>query len=111
MEYITDEILDILDEFTEEEIADLCISIGKRLVHRDFCLGHLIKYGRPNRDYMYKVNNQYKGFVSLSDDCSTAVSRTEYYPFFSDDEDGYFAGLCSLADMINEAWYQINKED
>lgn len=106
VEYITDENLDILDEFDAETIADLCISIAQRLLHRNWCMGHLIQ--RPTCDYLYKVNNEHGGFVSISDDDNTGVSRTMYYPFFKDEEDGYYAGLCSLASMINEAWYNCN---
>lgn len=106
VEYINDEPFDMLDEFEADVIADLVISIAERLMHRDFCNGHLIK--RPRVDYLYKVNNKMNGFVSISDDDCTGVSRTEYYPFFKDDEDGYFAGLTSLASMINEAWYLCN---
>lgn len=106
VEYINDEPFDMLDEFEADVIADLVISIAERLMHRDFCSGHLIK--RPRVDYLYKVNNKMNGFVSISDDDCTGVSRTEYKPFFHDDEDGYFSGLCSLASMINEAWYLCN---
>ena len=110
IEYINDEPLDILDEFSAEEVADLCISIARRLIYRNFCVGHFIKFGqnRLNRDYIYKVVNELGGLVSVSDDCTTGVSRTEYKPFYKDDEDGYFIGLCSLASMINEAWYLCN---
>lgn len=107
MQYIADEPLDILDEFTEEEIADFVISIAKKLMYKDTSVGHLVKFNgnRLNKDYVYKVNNLHKGFVSISDECSTGVSRTEYYPFYHDEEDGYYTGLCCLAQMINEAWY------
>ena len=70
----------------------------------------MIKFGRPNKDYLYSINNEHKGFVSISDDCSTGVSRTEYYPFYKDDEDGWYTGLCSLAEMINEAWYHLKND-
>ena len=100
--FINDEPLDMLEEFTDEEIATEVISIAFRLLHRDFCNGHL-KKGRL--DYLYSINNGMKCFVSLSNNDCTGVSRTEYKPFYKDDEDGYFAGLCSLAQMINEAWY------
>lgn len=108
VEYINDEPLDMLDEFSAEEIADLVISIAQRLAHRDFCNGHLIKYGTPKRDYIYHVSNIHGGVVSVSDEDTTGVSRTEYYPYYKDDEDGWFTGLCSLASMLNEAWYQCN---
>ena len=107
VEYINGEPLDILDEFEADTIADLCIDIAKRLAYRDFCCGHLINRVK-HLDYLYNVNNQMKGFVSISDDDCTGVSRTEYKPFYKDDEDGYFTGLCSLASMINEAWYLCN---
>ena len=100
--FINDESLDMLDEFTDDEIATKVISIAQRLLRRDFCNGHL-KKGKI--DYLYHINNGLKGFVSLSNDDCTGVSHTEYHPFYKDDEDGYFVGLCSLAQMINEAWY------
>ena len=99
--FINDEPLDMLDEFTDDEIATEVISIANRLIHRDFCNGHLRK---GKIDYLYHVKNDLNGFVSISNDECTGVSRTCYYPFF-DDEDGFFAGLCNLAQMINEAWY------
>ena len=108
VEFINDSVFDMLDEFTDEEIADAVISIANRLMYRDFCNGHMIKFGRPNKDYLYSINNEHKGFVSISDDCSTGVSRTEYYPFYKDDEEGWYTGLCSLAEMINDAWYLCN---
>ncbi|MBR1447851.1 MAG: hypothetical protein IJ588_03765 [Prevotella sp.] len=108
--FINDEPLDMLDEFTDEEIASEVISIARRLMHRDFCNGHLTKKGHPMKDYIYSINNKYKGFVSVTnDDGETGVSRTEYKPFYTDDpEDGAFVGLCSLASMLNEAWYHCN---
>ena len=109
IEYINDENLDILDEFSADVLANEVISIAQRLMVRDFCNGHLIKHGNRNIDYLYSIDNSLKGFVSLSDDCSTAVSRTEYKPFFHDDE-GCYSGLCSLASMINEAWYHLTKD-
>ena len=107
IQYIEDEPLDLLDEFSADKIADLVISIAQRLMHRDFCNGHIIY---RQLDYLYKVNNELKGFVSVSDTTygTTGVSRTEYKPFWHDDEDGWFTGLCSLASMINEAWYYCN---
>ena len=108
MEYINDEIFDMLDEFTDDEIANLCIRLASEFLH-----GRTIKItplfsNKSKRGYCLKVSNNHKGFVSVSNDESTGVSNTEYYPFFKDEEDGYFAGLCSLADMINEAWYLCN---
>ena len=105
VEYINDEPLDMLDEFKDEEIAEYVISIANRLIHRPFCVGHMIK---GKKDYLYNVNNKHCGHVSVSYDESTGVSRTMYFPFFKDEEEGYFAGLCSLASMINEAWYHCN---
>ena len=104
--FINDEPLDMLEEFKADDIAVEVISIAHRLMFRDFCNGH-IKFGKS--DYLYSVNNKTGGWVSVSNDDSTGVSRTEYKPFFTDDEEGAFAGLCSLASMINEAWYLCNK--
>ncbi len=111
VEYINDTPLDMLDEFTDEEIADKVIDIAKTLMVRDFTNGHLIKHSdnRLNIDYLYKVNNHVNGFVSLSDCCSTGVSRTCYKPFFVEGE-GFYAGLCNLADMLNESWYLLKND-
>lgn len=103
--FINDEHLDMLDEFDVDYIASEVISIAYRLMFRDFCNGH-IKNGK--NDYLYSINNKVGGWVSISNDDTTGVSRTEYKPFYRDDEDGFFAGLCSLASMINEAWYHCN---
>jgi hypothetical protein len=103
--FINDEPLDMLDEFDADDLACEVISIACRLMHRSFCNGH-IKKGKI--DYLYSINNNLGGFVSISNDDCTGVSRTEYKPFYFDDEDGYYTGLCSLASMINEAWYLCN---
>ena len=105
IDYINNEPLDMLDDFTDEEIADCVLSVAKKLRMCKVAEKTLIRFGTPNTVYHIKVNNVLKGFVSVSDECSTGVSRTEYYPFFSDEEDGEIVGLFSLASMINEAWY------
>lgn len=108
IEGIQDDSLDMLDEFTADEIADKVISIAQRLEMHPIIHTKLIKFGRPNRDYVIKVDNSTTGgFVSMSDDCQTAVSRTMYKPYYAD-EDGEYTGLLNLAQMINECWYQLN---
>ena len=105
MEFIQDEPLDMLNEFTEEDIADCVLAIASHLLLPAKVVEHEIKdYG-----YIVKINNTHGGWISVSDmnTGDTGVSNTMYFPFFKDD-DGYFAGLCSLASMINEAWYQCN---
>ena len=114
VEYINDENLDILDEVSAEEFAGQVIKIAQRLtffmtyqpqktIHG--VIGN-IENGVIWNVYVYNMKG---GWVSVSDDESTGVSRTLYYPFYcSDDEEGWFAGLTSLASMINEAWYQCN---
>lgn len=101
MEYINNEPLDMLDEFTDDEIADCVLALASHIMLPAKVVEHQLG------TYQIKVNNNHKGFVSVSSDETTGVSRTEYFPFYKDDEDGYFIGLCSLASMINEAWYQI----
>jgi hypothetical protein len=105
IEYISDEILDIANELTEEEIADCVLAIASRLL----LLANVVEHEIKDYGYIVKVNNTHGGWVSVSDmnTGDTGVSNTMYYPFFKDD-DGYFAGLCSLASMINEAWYHCN---
>ena len=105
MEFIQDEPLDMLNEFTEEDIADCVLAIASHLLLPAKVVEHEIKdYG-----YIVKINNTHGGWISVSDmnTGDTGVSNTMYFPFFKDD-DGYFAGLCSLASMINEAWYHCN---
>ena len=108
--FINDEPLDMLDEFTDDEIANICINLAG-----SFVLGARVKImpifsKKANKGYCLKVNNHLKGFVSCSDSEATGVSRTAYFPFYKDDEEGYFAGLCSLAQMINDAWYTLNND-
>ena len=104
--YINDEPLDMLDEFTEEEIADCVLAIASHLL----LPAKVVEYEIKDYGYIVKINNTHGGWVSVSDmnTGDTGVSRTEFYPFYKDDDDGYFAGLCSLASMINEAWYHCN---
>ena len=111
MEYIHEVPLDMLDEFSEEEIADCVLAIASYLMMPEKVVEyHLVGFGGI-WNYHIKVNNNLGGFVSVS--CeevgTTGVSNTMYYPFFKHEEDGYFAGLCSLASMINEAWYICNQ--
>ena len=110
-EYITDENLDILDEFTAEITAFHCISIARWLIRGCKVYQRSVLATATKKVYHIKVNNTLLGFVSVSDDNGTGVSNTEYYPFWSDEEDGYFVGLCSLAQMINEAWYLCNNNE
>lgn len=110
-EFIADDNFDMLDEFTEEEVADAVFTIAAKLMVSDVVEHPIVSCGGL-WNYQIKVKNHHKGFVSVSDDVLgiTGVSRTEYKPFyFSEDEDGYFSGLTNLAQMINEAWYQCNK--
>ncbi len=103
--FINDEPLDMLEDFEADEIASEVISIARRLMFRSYTNGH---FEKGNTDYIYSINNKVGGWVSISDDNCTGVSKTEYKPFYKDDEDGWFTGLCSLASMLNEAWYLCN---
>ncbi len=111
MEYITNEPLDMLDEFPEEEIADCVLAIASNLMLPAEVVEYSLTSCGGIWNYQIKVNNRLKGFVSVSceETSTTGVSETLHYPFFKDEKDGYFAGLCSLASMINEAWYICNK--
>jgi hypothetical protein len=110
MEYITDQPFDMLEEFPEEEIADCVLAIASHLMLPASVVTEPLTSCGGIWNYQIKVNNTLKGFVSVSceETGTTGVSETLYYPFFKDEEDGYFAGLCSLASMINEAWYICN---
>ena len=112
VEYINDECLDITDLVSADVFAVQVIKIAQRLV--------FFKESRPQMSvhgvignidkgiiYNVKVNNTHGGFVSVSDDDCTGVSRTQFYPFYCDN-DSWFTGLCELASMINEAWYHCN---
>ena len=110
-EYITDETLDILERESAEEFAGQVIKIAQRITffktYQPQKTIHGV-IGNIQKGYIWnvKVNNVKGGWVSVSGDESTGVSNTMYYPFYcSDDEEGWFAGLTSLASMINEAWY------
>lgn len=111
MEYINNEPLEMLDKFPKEEIADCVLAIASHLMLPAQVVEHSLTGIGGIWNYLIKVNNDLKGFVSVTSEETgdTGVSRTEYYPFFKDEEEGYFAGLCSLASMINEAWYLCNK--
>ena len=61
IEYINDENLDILDEFSADVLANEVISIAQRLMVRDFCNGHLIKHDNRNIDYLYSIDNSLAG--------------------------------------------------
>ena len=110
VEFINDEILDIVDEerMTAERFARLVQIIGNRI---RFCSHNKVadfSFKMGGREYAVRVYNHHKGFVSVTnDDGDTGVCHTEFYPFF-EDEEGWFAGLCNLAIMINEAWYLCN---
>jgi hypothetical protein len=101
--YINDENLDLLEEFSDDEIALQVIEIANRLLHSKVVCCKL--FDRWN----VKVRNHRNGFVTVSDGENTGVANTAYYPFRFDEEEGsYFAGLCTLAHMINEAWFLCN---
>ena len=106
-EFINDEILDIVDEvsMTAEIFAQIVEIIGNRV---RFCSRNKLtdfSFKMGGKEYAVRVNNHHKGFVSVTNEYGyTGVSYTEFYPFF-EDEEGWFAGLCNLAQMINEAWY------
>jgi hypothetical protein len=110
MEYIINEPFDMLDEFPEEEIADCVLAIASRLMLPAKEVTEPLTSCGGIKNYQIKVSNIHGGFVSVSDEDTgdTGVSNTMFYPFFKDEEEGYFAGLCSLASMINEAWYICN---
>ena len=111
IEAIRDINPDMLEKFDEEEIADAVLEIATKLGTRK---GRTIDYSLVScggvKRYQIKVSNTHGGFVSCTDEDTgdTGVSRTMYYPFFIDDEEGALAGLQSLVEMINEAWYQCN---
>jgi len=110
-EYINDENLDIIEVVPAEEFADQVIRIVQRIVifmerRPQMKIHGVIGNVEQGRIWNAYVSNITNGFVSVSNDESTGVSRTEYKPFYKDDdEEGWFAGLKNMASMINEAWY------
>lgn len=111
IEEIRDINPDMLEKFDENEIAEMVTDIAMMLGTRK---GKTIVYPLTScggiKNYQIKVSNVHGGFVSCSDEDTgdTGVSRTMYYPFFIDSEEGAIAGLRSLVEMINEAWYLCN---
>ena len=108
VEFIQDECLDIVDgeKMTAERFARIVSIIGNRvrLCDKNKVTDYSFKIG--GQEYAVRVNNNYKGFVSVTnEDGDTGLSETQYYPYFEDEEEGWFAGQCCLAQMINEAWY------
>lgn len=104
-EFINEENLDMLDEFSAQQIANVVINMAEAFKHGNKVVQMPLFSKMTHKGYFLKVNNNYQGFVSVSHIEQTGISRTEYYPFFADEDEGDFAGLCSLAQMINEAWY------
>lgn len=101
-EIIQDDCLDIVDEenITAWDFANYVIYLSKVL--RTYPIVE-----DEYKGYKIKVANHLNGFVSVSSDDCTGVSRTLYYPFMLNDEDVFGAWL-NLAQMINEAWYHCN---
>ena len=110
VEGIQDENLDILDEFSAEYLAEQVILIAHSLAIRPVVTHKLRRYDKKWVQYTLKVNNKHGGFVSVSDDSGTGVSRTLYYPYKPDDEESPYSALMNLAQMINEAWYQCKND-
>lgn len=106
VEYINDENLDMLEEFTEQQIAFIVISLAIRLRIKGVVSRQMVS-NTGNR-YEVKVFNHPR-FVTVSNDECTGVVDTAAYPYFEDDEEeGPLYGLKNLADMLNEAWYLCN---
>lgn len=110
-EWIEEEDLDlVVDEvITSERLAHIVMVMRNRLqVFNSKVVDWETKIG--GKVYQIRLNNNYKGFVSVTnEDGDTGVSYTEYYPYFVDDDDpNDFPALLSLAQMINEAWYHAN---
>lgn len=110
MDHIYDENLDIMDVVPADKFAEQVIKIAQRLVVFMECQPQKKIHGvigNVDKGCIWNVyvTNRMEGFVSVSNDEATGVSRTLYKPFYKDNEEGWLAGLKNLADMINEAWY------
>ena len=93
---------------TSAELAKIVWELRKRM---DFYGTKIVRYFVivKGKNYYIKLNNNYKGFVSVSTCDETGVSRTEYYPYkVEEDDPSDIPALANLAEMINEAWYNLN---
>lgn len=108
LDLLNDEVYDICEDFTMEEVADLVNDIVTKIQKRvtpysiSLCGQITANLGK----YQFDVSQRLKGTVSCSDteEVETAVSKTAYFPYYYDSEDPD-AGLKNLIEMINESWY------
>ena len=107
VEDINDVPFDMLDEFDAKQIADACMYLADGLDKKDVAEEYIVS--RQGVEHYIKVINMLKGSVSVSTSDGTGVSRTEYYPYYKDDEGQPWDGLFNLAEMINEAWYHLGQ--
>lgn len=109
MDVIEEELLDMEDEFSKEEIGDMIVNILKN--------GLRLNYDFEWGDYQVRVHNSKKdSFVSFSsiadDDRGTGVSeRSMSYliPHNAGEIDSYV--ISELLSSVNQAWYMCNQED
>lgn len=99
-EVFEEENYDIFDEFSETDIKEL---VNKLIAARDAVVINA-KLG----DYIIKVSNKRKSYVSVSGVDGTGVAHSEYY-IFHEDKDLYDC-IKDLLDMLNEAWYYLTRE-
>lgn len=105
VEDINDVPFDMLDEFHDTQIANTCMDLAEILEKKSVASVPLLS--KKGVMYRVKVINKLKGCVSVSNDEETGVSHTEYYPYYTDDEEQPWDGVFNLAEMINEAWYAL----
>ena len=101
-EIIQDDCLDIVqdEKVTAWDFANYVIYLSKVLRVSPFIEDEY-------KGMKIKIANHLNGYVSVSSDDSTGVSRTKYFPLPLHDDDVFSAWL-NLAQMINEAWYLCN---
>lgn len=106
-EVLSDDCYDIVYDLGEEKVAKVVKELIDKLSDQKkgtISIGKRVEVEIDN--FQFVLCNKFKGFVSCSniEEGNTSVSRTEYYPYYFDSDDR-LAGLTSLIEMINEAYY------
>lgn len=113
-EVLDDEVYDVCDVYSREDIEDMMQDIYRKFVHcfSYFGLDHCnieskLRHVRNARAMKYSIkicNSAAGSSVSVSSYTSTGVSRSLYFAFDVKSDDLY-EQVKNLMDMINEAWY------
>lgn len=115
-EVLESEIYDMQDAFSNEEILSIVGEIVKEITGHNVVTLHLYKKDdkltistkaadTQNHIGHFKVNNNWKSWISFSDSESTGLSKSEYYIKDDTSEDWDEYDISTLLSMLNEAWY------